>query len=123
MKMTAFIALMMEADRIIETSVYFNETTRRYIPEGCQLHDHELFNTKFTFPLMILHINPGGAHIAVWGNRSGTRNRPLCITITIIIIIAIALMMEAEQTSETSANFNVTTLRDIDEDSNLLNTL
>jgi hypothetical protein len=118
MKMTAFIALMMEAVRIIETSVYFNETTWRYIPEGCHLHDHELFNTKFNFPLMILHINPGGAHRAVWGNRSGTINRPMCI-----IIIAIALMMEAEQTSEASVNFNVTTLRYIAEDSKLLNTL
>jgi hypothetical protein len=29
-----FIALMMEAVRTSETSVYFNEPTRRYIPEG-----------------------------------------------------------------------------------------
>jgi hypothetical protein len=31
------IALMMEAVHTSETSVYFNETTRRYIPEGCHL--------------------------------------------------------------------------------------
>jgi hypothetical protein len=46
MKMTAlfgiapcslFIDLMMEPVRTSETSVYFNETTRRYIPEGCHL--------------------------------------------------------------------------------------
>jgi hypothetical protein len=38
MKMTAclFMALM-EAVRISETSVYINETARRYIPEGCHL--------------------------------------------------------------------------------------
>jgi hypothetical protein len=41
MKMTAFwdiIVLMMEAVRTSETSVYFNETTRRYIAEGHRLH-------------------------------------------------------------------------------------
>jgi hypothetical protein len=32
-----FIALMMEAVHTSETSVYFNETTRRYIPEGSYL--------------------------------------------------------------------------------------
>jgi hypothetical protein len=32
-----FIALMMEALRASETSVYFNGTTRRYIPESCDL--------------------------------------------------------------------------------------
>jgi hypothetical protein len=38
-KMTAFwdISLIMEAVRTSETSVYFNETTWRYIPEGCYL--------------------------------------------------------------------------------------
>jgi hypothetical protein len=33
-----FIALIMEALHTSETSVYFNETTRRYIPEGSTLH-------------------------------------------------------------------------------------
>jgi hypothetical protein len=32
------IALTMEAVRTSETPVYFSETTRRYIPEGCHLH-------------------------------------------------------------------------------------
>jgi hypothetical protein len=31
-------ALMMDAVRAPETSVYSNETTRRYIPEGSNLH-------------------------------------------------------------------------------------
>jgi hypothetical protein len=31
----SIIALMMEAVRTSETSLYFNETIRRYIPEGC----------------------------------------------------------------------------------------
>jgi hypothetical protein len=35
---TAFTALMMEAVRTSGTSVYFHETTRRYIPESCHLH-------------------------------------------------------------------------------------
>jgi hypothetical protein len=30
--------LMMEAVRISETSVYFNDTTRRFIPERSRLH-------------------------------------------------------------------------------------
>jgi glycerol-3-phosphate O-acyltransferase len=29
---------MMDAVRISETSVYFNETTPEHIPEGCNLH-------------------------------------------------------------------------------------
>jgi hypothetical protein len=33
-----FIALMMESVRTFETSVYFKGTTRRYVPEGCNLH-------------------------------------------------------------------------------------
>jgi hypothetical protein len=33
-----FIALMMEAVRTSETSVYFNETTWRYIPEGYHIY-------------------------------------------------------------------------------------
>jgi hypothetical protein len=32
------IALMLEAVRTSEMSVYFNKTTRRYIPDGCYLH-------------------------------------------------------------------------------------
>jgi hypothetical protein len=35
---TAMIALIMEAVRTSETSVYFKETTWRYIPESCHLH-------------------------------------------------------------------------------------
>jgi hypothetical protein len=37
LKMTA-IALIMEAVRTSETSVYFNETTQRYIPKSCLRH-------------------------------------------------------------------------------------
>jgi hypothetical protein len=33
----AFVALMMEAGSTSETSVYFNDTTRRYIPDICHL--------------------------------------------------------------------------------------
>jgi hypothetical protein len=42
-KIVAFwdIALMMEAVCTSETSVYYNETTRRSIPEGYHLHSNE----------------------------------------------------------------------------------
>jgi hypothetical protein len=40
----SFFALM-EVVRISETSVYFNETTRRYIPEGCH-HTRRCENLK-----------------------------------------------------------------------------
>jgi hypothetical protein len=33
------IALMMEAVRISETSVYFHETSRRYIADSCHLQN------------------------------------------------------------------------------------
>jgi hypothetical protein len=39
--------MVMEAIRTSETSVYFNETTRRYIPEGCHLHTRRRKNLKF----------------------------------------------------------------------------
>jgi hypothetical protein len=39
-------ALIMEAVRTSETSVYFNETTRLFIPEGCHLHTRRLENLK-----------------------------------------------------------------------------
>jgi hypothetical protein len=41
-----FIRLLMEAVRISETSVYYNETARRYIPEGCNLHTRHRENLK-----------------------------------------------------------------------------
>jgi hypothetical protein len=40
------IALMMEAVRTSETSVYFNETTQHCIPEGCHLHTRRGENLK-----------------------------------------------------------------------------
>jgi hypothetical protein len=40
---TAAIALMMEAVRISETSINFNMTTRRYIPEDSKVHILNLF--------------------------------------------------------------------------------
>jgi hypothetical protein len=41
-----FIALMMEAVRISETSVNFNMTTWRYIPEGSNLVIQKCFNVN-----------------------------------------------------------------------------
>jgi hypothetical protein len=39
-------ALMMESVHTSETSVYFNETTRRYIPKSCHLHTRGRKNFK-----------------------------------------------------------------------------
>jgi hypothetical protein len=47
---TAFIirvvASMMEAVRTSETSVYFSETTQRYIPESCYIHTRRCENLE-----------------------------------------------------------------------------
>jgi hypothetical protein len=45
-----FISLMMEAVRTSETSVYSNETTRRYVPEGSHL------NIKFIFTVLCFEL-------------------------------------------------------------------
>jgi hypothetical protein len=44
--MRAFITLMMETVRTSETSVYFNETIRRYIAEKCLIHTRRRENVK-----------------------------------------------------------------------------
>jgi hypothetical protein len=41
------IALMMGAIHTSETSVYFNETTRRYILESCHLHTSHTLVAKW----------------------------------------------------------------------------
>jgi hypothetical protein len=40
------IALMTEAEKTSETSVYFNDSTRRHIPEGC--HENYKFHQHLT---------------------------------------------------------------------------
>jgi hypothetical protein len=45
---TSVINALMEAVRTSETSVYFNETTRRSIPEGCSLHTCQVFTLPNT---------------------------------------------------------------------------
>jgi hypothetical protein len=80
MKMIVFwdIALMMEAVRTSESSVCFNETTRRYMPEGCHFH---LQITK-------THVDDSDERrwvadlkksIGIWTKRHGmSRYVPLC---------------------------------------------
>jgi hypothetical protein len=46
LKCCLFITLMMEALHVSEMSAYFNETTRRYIPEGCDLDSQCCENVK-----------------------------------------------------------------------------
>jgi hypothetical protein len=57
----SFIALMMEAVRISKTSVYFNETTQRHIPEGCHLQRNYVFvcNYDDVFPYRS-RVDPSG---------------------------------------------------------------
>jgi len=59
---------MMEAVRTSETSVYYNETTRRYIPEGSNLHTRRRENLKshrpteargYNFPTSSIHFPQG----------------------------------------------------------------
>jgi hypothetical protein len=42
-------ALMMEAVCTCETSVYFDRTTRRYVPEGCHFHTRRRDNLMFHY--------------------------------------------------------------------------
>jgi hypothetical protein len=46
MLISSVITLTMEAVRTSETSVYFNVTRRRYIPEDSNLHTRRLENLK-----------------------------------------------------------------------------
>jgi hypothetical protein len=52
-------ALMMEAVRTSETSVYFNDITRRYVAESCHLHTRRRENMKFhkDRDVHVVHIN------------------------------------------------------------------
>jgi hypothetical protein len=49
-----FIALMMEAAHTSETSVYSNESTWRYIPEGSNLHTRRRENLKSHMFIIVL---------------------------------------------------------------------
>jgi hypothetical protein len=50
------VDLMKEAVRASEASVYFNETTRHYIPEGYHLFRVLAGITQLTLSTQILHI-------------------------------------------------------------------
>jgi hypothetical protein len=65
------IALMMEAVRTLETSVHFNETTRRYNPEGCNFYTchHENLKSHMFLVTKIIKI------AKVITRCYGTRNR------------------------------------------------
>jgi hypothetical protein len=39
-------SMILKAEHISETSVYYNETTRSYIPNGSHLHTRRLENLK-----------------------------------------------------------------------------
>jgi hypothetical protein len=52
----SIIALMMEAVSTSETSVNFNVTTRRYIPEDSKLRVHKLVLFQGAYTLVFSHI-------------------------------------------------------------------
>jgi hypothetical protein len=111
----SFISLMMEAVRTSETSVHFNMSTRRYIPEVSKLKILKLCrlegNTKMNLKVMAC----GGVD---WLNFTIVRFQVLT-AVASIIVIRIALVMESVRTSKTSAYLNETTRRCIPEDCNL----
>jgi hypothetical protein len=58
----------MEAGRTSEMSVYFIVTTRRYIPEGCNLYTHIVGVKVF-------------CHVPVWLHQLERVNNGMCIFI------------------------------------------
>jgi hypothetical protein len=52
-----FIGAMTEAVRDSETSVYFNEITRNYVPEGCDIHTTINFHYLILFSSFAPHIS------------------------------------------------------------------
>jgi hypothetical protein len=63
--MILIITMMTETVRISETSVYSNETSRRYIPEGSHLHTVSIENLKSTGLLFCQMIYEYGAAVEV----------------------------------------------------------
>jgi hypothetical protein len=68
-----FIALMMEAVRTFDTSVYSNETTRRFIQEGPNFHSSVVLQTHS------LYITWGISNWPVGGSSSETQSHPISI--------------------------------------------
>jgi hypothetical protein len=64
-----FIALMMEAVRTYEMSVYFNEATRRYVSESCHLHTLRRENLNSHFLLLYFH----NSRSSVYGLRGAIK--------------------------------------------------
>jgi hypothetical protein len=59
-------ALIMEAANTSETSVYFQETTRRHIPEGCHLHIRSRENPKSYFlSIFLYNVKAGESQLKV----------------------------------------------------------
>jgi hypothetical protein len=51
---------MMESVRTSETAVYFNETTRHYVPEGCHLRTRRRENLQSRIQKCYLQIRSKG---------------------------------------------------------------
>jgi hypothetical protein len=68
--------MIMEAVRTSETSMYFYQTTRRYIPEGCHLHIRRRVSLKpqpivvcIGNPLLIFPSGPFFLYLAVFDDN------------------------------------------------------
>jgi hypothetical protein len=55
MRTYCIIRVVMEAVRTPETSIYFNETTRRYVPEGSDIQNtYNLFRMEGRFEIKLV---------------------------------------------------------------------
>jgi hypothetical protein len=80
---TAIIALMMDAVRTSETSVYFNGATRRYIPQGYHIHTRRPENLKsliilFHFIFWEGYFNAGPVYVNIIRNLTFSHSRHVC---------------------------------------------
>jgi hypothetical protein len=103
---------MMEAVRTSETSVYYDETTRRSIPEDCNPHTRRITQCS----LMMEAVRT--SETSVYNNETTRRSIPEDCNLHTRRITQCSLMMEAVRTSETSVYYNETTRRSIPEDCN-----
>jgi hypothetical protein len=75
--------LTMEVTCSFEASVYFQRTTRRYIPEDRSIHNHRCENLKFCIVLFVCFLF---ARRAEWGRRVYTSSSNLFNSVGLILV-------------------------------------
>jgi hypothetical protein len=78
-------ALVMEAARTSETSVYFNETTLRYIPESCLLYARcrENLNSHNINLFVVLHVDGARLRVCL---RTAATNGPIVLSTVLLSV-------------------------------------